>query len=319
MNSQPALRPSNQPLGTGGDWRRRILFHHAPLALASAVVLVLFMNISSFDVNKYLPGDLFSGTLPKEFNEEDAAQHGGPEADPTDSGARPAPQQQGEGHQPPEERGQDTPQEQGADHQTPEERRDGRVSERAFLGLEVRQFTVASGYVATGLLALTLLVGPANLLLRRRHPVSSYLARDVGMWAAAFSAVHVIYGTEVHASITDPIAMFVRGGSPLTNSFGIANWTGLAATVIVVGLLAISSDLALRKLKARTWKNLQRLNYALFALVILHAFFYGALLRTESPFTLLLILSGAAVFVGQAAGVWLWRRRHASALVAAAT
>ena len=40
---------------------------------------------------------------------------------------------------------------------------------------------VATGYVATGLLALTLLVGPANLLLRRRNPISSYLRRDAGI------------------------------------------------------------------------------------------------------------------------------------------
>ena len=308
MQVHPA-RFSNQPLGAGGEWGRRVLFHHAPLALASAVVLVLFMNVSSFDVSKYLPGDLFSGTLPRQFNEESATQHAGPEGDQTAPGGGQA-QQPGEGHQSPQERGQQTPQEHGGDQPGPTEGGDVRASERAFLELDVRQFTVASGYLATGLLAVTLLIGPANLLLRRRHPVSNYLARDIGMWAAAFSVVHVIYGTEVHASITDPIPMFVLEGSPLTNSFGIANWTGLAATVIAVGLLAISSDFALRKLKARTWKNLQRLNYALFALVILHAFFYGALLRTESPFTLLLGFSVIAAFAGQAVGVWLWRRRY---------
>jgi hypothetical protein len=53
-------------------------------------------------------------------------------------------------------------------------------------------------------------------------------------------------------------------------------------------LLRISSDFAPRKLKAVPWKRLQRLNYALFALVIAHAIFYGALLRATSPSTLLL-------------------------------
>ena len=75
---------------------------------------------------------------------------------------------------------------------------------------------------------------------------------------------------------------------------------------------ATGHAVALRKLKARPWKWLQRLNYALFALVTLHAFFYGALLRMTSPFTLLLILSVMAVFVGQTVGVWLWRRRYAA-------
>ncbi len=80
--------------------------------------------------------------------------------------------------------------------------------------------------------------------------------------------------------------------------------------MIVTGLLALSTDGSLRELKARRWKNLQRLNYALFALVVAHAFFYGALLRLESPFTLLLGVSVIAVFLGQAVGFWLWRRRH---------
>jgi DMSO/TMAO reductase YedYZ heme-binding membrane subunit len=123
--------------------------------------------------------------------------------------------------------------------------------------------------------------------------------------------VHVIYGLQVHGPLTGFLSYFVApDGRPWLNSFGLGNWTGLAATVIVVGLLGISSDFALRKLSARPWKWLQRLNYALFALVIAHAFFYGALLRTTSPFTLLLILSVLAVFGGQAVGVWLWRRRN---------
>lgn len=48
-------------------------------------------------------------------------------------------------------------------------------------------------------------------------------------------------------------------------------------------------------------------------LVIVHAFFYGALLRVESLFTRLLGLIALSVLAGQAVGVWLWRRRHAHA------
>jgi sulfoxide reductase heme-binding subunit YedZ len=175
--------------------------------------------------------------------------------------------------------------------------------------------TTATGYVATGLLGLTLLIGPANLLLRKRNPVSIYLRRDVGMWTAIFSVVHVIFGLELHSGgqISFMLSYFVVDGSPLATSFGLGNWTGLAALVIVVMLLALSTDGALRELKARTWKDLQRLNYTLFALVILHVFFYGALLRMTSPFTLLGVLTVIAVVVGQAVGVWLWRRRYSRA------
>jgi len=181
----------------------------------------------------------------------------------------------------------------------------------SFLGLSIRGFTVGTGYVALGFLGLTLLIGPVNLLLRRRNPVSGYLRRDVGTWTAIFSVVHVIYGLQVHDRLSDFLNYFVApDGSPLTNSFGLGNWTGLAALVIVAGLLALSSDAALRKLKAKNWKRLQRVNYALFALVIAHAFFYGALVRRDSPYTLLLLLSVIAVFVGQAVGVWRYRQRY---------
>jgi sulfoxide reductase heme-binding subunit YedZ len=281
----PAARP---PLGTNGDMRLRLLLHHAPLALVSAVVLVLFMTVSPFDANKYLLGDLFSGSFPKDFP---AVQ--------TEAGA------DGAGHQIPPDKLEQIRQSGG--HAPPPDQGGGQT----FLGLDNRRFTVGTGYVATGLLGLTLLIGPVNLMLGRRNPISSYLTRDVGTWAIIGSVVHVIFALELHARITDPLPMFFLDGSPLTNSFGWGNWTGLAALVIAVGLLAISSDFALKKLKARTWKNLQRLNYALFALVIAHAFFYGALLRTDSPYTLLLLLSVIAAFVGQSVGVWLWRRRHA--------
>jgi methionine sulfoxide reductase heme-binding subunit len=181
--------------------------------------------------------------------------------------------------------------------------------------LLIARFTTATGYIALGLLGLTLLIGPANLLLRRRTPVSSYLARDVGMWAAIVSVIHVIAGFFVHgppAPLVKRILFyfFAPDGTPLTNTFGWGNWTGLAATLIVVGLLAISSDFALRKLKATRWKNLQRLNYVLFALVIAHAIYYGALLRITSISTLLLGFVIIVVFIGQLLGIWLWRRRH---------
>jgi DMSO/TMAO reductase YedYZ heme-binding membrane subunit len=72
----------------------------------------------------------------------------------------------------------------------------------------------------------------------------------------------------------------------------------------------------MRELKARRWKSLQRLNYALFALVVLHAYFYGALLqlRMRSPLALLLVVTIMAVVLGQAVGVWLWRRRYSRAM-----
>ncbi len=214
-------------------------------------------------------------------------------------GSQPS-QQHGGGEQPPQQHG-------GGGQAASVSPTPAEVEDRSF----VRRLTTATGYVALALLALTLLIGPANLLLRKRNPVSGYLHRDVGAWAALFSGVHVIVSLKVHGSgqIRDVLDFFVPDGSPLTSSFGLGNWTGFAGLVIVAGLLALSSDAALGDLKARSWKRLQRLNYVFFALVIVHAFFYGAVLRTDSPYTLLLLLTVIAVVVGQGIGVWLYRRR----------
>jgi sulfoxide reductase heme-binding subunit YedZ len=246
--------------------RRRLLVHHAPLALATALILALFMGLSPFDTRAYPQTSMGPGVFP-----------------------------------------QAVPQEQMGGNEGPAEQSSGRQ-----LRFLLSRVTTATGYLATGLLGLTLLIGPANLLFRRRTPVSSYLRRDVGMWTAMFSVVHVIFGMQLHSGgqISSMLGyFFAPDGRLMLDNFGLGNWTGLTALVIVLLLLTLSTDAALRELKAPTWKDLQRLNYTLFGLVILHALFYGALLRLTSPYTLLGVLTVIAVAAGQAVGIWLWRRR----------
>jgi sulfoxide reductase heme-binding subunit YedZ len=310
---QAVAGSSNRPLGTNGDPWRRLLIHHVPLALASALGLTLFVSSPPFDVRAHPHADIFSGPWPQTRSAGDTMDHR--MGHTMDDGRRHTGRiGHGEdetgpmghaGHTGPMRHGGD----QGASiAESGDEARPG--SDRSF----VRQLTLGSGYVALGLLAVTLLIGPANLLLGRRTPISNYLSRDVGTWAAIASVGHTLFALQVHGTgrVRDFLVFFVApDGRPLLNSFGLGNWTGLAAVAIVMGLLAISNDATLGKLKARNWKRLQRLNYALFALVILHAFFYGALVRVTSPFTLVLGLSVATVVVGQIAGVYLWRRRNA--------
>jgi methionine sulfoxide reductase heme-binding subunit len=175
-----------------------------------------------------------------------------------------------------------------------------------------RQTTVATGYVAVGFLVLTMVVGPANLLLRRQNPVSSHLRRDLGIWTGIYSGVHVLFGFHVNGGgrLSHILRYFVDpSGRPLVNSFGWGNWTGLVAWLIAIVLLVTSNDAALRRLKSDRWKGIQRLTYAFFVLVIAHAFFYGVGLRVESPFTVLLGLSILAVVMGQATGLWIRLRK----------
>jgi len=311
------------PLGARRQ-RHRMLFHHIPLAIASVGLVVLFTTLPRFDVSAYDHVDLMTGAFPQPRasaaeTKRDASTHGQQTARGTNHGNEHAtatehrhdvrtgesrPVAHGEARTRASDHGRDVTQPPG--------------QQRVSLSRIVQQLTVATGYVGIGLLAITLLIGPVNLVLGKRNPVSTYLRRDLGIWAAILSVVHVALAVAIHVShgsgvVTAVVHFFIaEDGRPLTNSFGWGNWTGLTALVIVLGLLATSSDAALRMLKARPWKWLQRLTYALFVLVVLHADFYGALLRMASPFTRLLLLSIAMVLVGQLAGVWLWRRRHVS-------
>jgi len=71
----------------------------------------------------------------------------------------------------------------------------------------------------------------------------------------------------------------------------------LIGTLVLVLLLATSNDYALRRLGKSKWKQLQRWNYLLFALVILHAFGYQTIEKQRAPFVALVIVC-VAITVG---------------------
>jgi sulfoxide reductase heme-binding subunit YedZ len=132
----------------------------------------------------------------------------------------------------------------------------------------VQRLSIGTGYAALALLAFTLSVGPLKALRGRRLPVSIDLRRDAGICTAVVGLTHVVLGLQVHhgGAIQRYFTSLDRGG--------LANWIGLAATLLLVLLLGISSNRALRRLGARRWKRLQRLAYALFALVVAHTILY---------------------------------------------
>jgi len=138
----------------------------------------------------------------------------------------------------------------------------------------------ATAYPALVLLAVTLLIGPWNLLRGRANPVSSDLRRDIGIWAGILSVVHTAVGQCVHLR-GRPWLYYIYGPTehhhafPLRHDlFGFANYTGAAGVLVVIVLLATSNDYSLRAMGTRGWKKLQRWNYAVFALVAIHAFGY---------------------------------------------
>ncbi len=177
----------------------------------------------------------------------------------------------------------------------------------------LRRWGLATAYVALGWLALTLIIGPWNALRGRANPLSQDLRRDIGIWAALLSVAHTVVGAQVHLGGDWPrYFLWPRGEThafPLrADLFGFANYTGLASTLILIGLLALSNDLALRRLGTTRWKSLQRWNYAGFALMAAHGVVYQVMGKRVWPVALAFAAVLVTVLAVQIAG-WRVARR----------
>lgn len=155
----------------------------------------------------------------------------------------------------------------------------------------------ATAYAGLVLLAVALAIGPVNVLQRKPNPVSTDLRRDVGIWAALCGIAHTIAGLQVHMH-GDFVRYFTPAPGarvdPGAKAFFSANYTGMAAAILLFMLLLLSNDIALRKLGVPTWKLLQRSTYVVLALVALHAALYE---RLEKRTALLVVVSAATVLV----------------------
>jgi methionine sulfoxide reductase heme-binding subunit len=175
----------------------------------------------------------------------------------------------------------------------------------------------ATAYPALVLLGATLVIGPLNLLRHRPNPVSIDLRRDLGIWAGILAVLHTAIGQCVHLR-GRPWLYYVYGPAEHHHGvavrhdlFGIANYSGAIATLIVVALFATSNDFSLRALGTRQWKQLQRWNYGAAALVALHAFAYQGIEKQRPQFVAAVIVCVTATLAIQCAGVLM--RRTAAA------
>jgi methionine sulfoxide reductase heme-binding subunit len=172
----------------------------------------------------------------------------------------------------------------------------------------IARLSFGSAYAGLALLAASLILGPINVLRKRPNPVSFDLRRDVGIWAGSVGLFHVVVGLQAHLGGEFWRYFLYRVPTPADplpirfDLFGLANHTGLAATLVLVLLLALSNDLALRWLRSRRWKSLQRWNYAAFGLVALHG--AGYQVNSGRPPALVALFLGmiAAVVIIQVAG-----------------
>lgn len=171
----------------------------------------------------------------------------------------------------------------------------------------ISRASFATAYPALALLAATLLVGPWNVLRRRANPVSSDLRRDLGIWAGILGVVHAAVGQFVHLR-GRPWLYYVYGPGEHHHGmrhdlFGLANYTGALGVLLLAALFATSNDLSLKRFGARKWKQLQRWNYAVFALVAVHSIAFQMVEKQKQPWVITVAICIAAALIMQIAGV----------------
>lgn len=173
--------------------------------------------------------------------------------------------------------------------------------------------TYTSGYLSIFLLAVSLLLGPINLMLKFKNPLSTYIRRDIGIFGGLLGVVHSVVGLFMHFT-GKPWLYFVeeveKGFAIRLGNFGLANYTGLIGVFILILLLFISNDYYLGKLKAVKWKNLQRFTYLMFLLVIAHSIFYRLNADKVDLIIYLYLPMFLTVLAFQLIGIWLKTRKQ---------
>ena len=82
------------------------------------------------------------------------------------------------------------------------------------------------------------------------------------------------------------------------NSRVTQNGFSLIELIVVIVLLATSSDAAIRRLGPRRWKALQRTAYGAMALVVAHCILYQQMIQREATtLTVFWLLTGGLVLV----------------------
>jgi sulfoxide reductase heme-binding subunit YedZ len=145
------------------------------------------------------------------------------------------------------------------------------------------------------------------------NPVSTDLRRDLGIWAGVLAVAHFLVGWQVHMKHRYLYWLREVEGSnalrPRTDLFGFANYTGLAAVLIAVLLLALSNDYFLRTLGTARRKRLQGWNYPFYGLVLLHGIAFQLIEKRKGAFVITMSILVIAASVFQVLG---YTRRRAS-------
>jgi sulfoxide reductase heme-binding subunit YedZ len=172
------------------------------------------------------------------------------------------------------------------------------------------KLSMGTAYSGLVLLVVCLSIGPWKVLRGRPIPISFDFRRDIGIWAGILAVAHTGIGLTVH--LRGRMWMyFFSDLHPLkiqNTKFGLANYLGLAAVLLFLGLLAISNDFALRSLKSKKWKSLQRWTYAAAVLTVAHGVLFQSVESRKTPWLIAFWLLVIATLGFQAAGFFQTRK-----------
>ncbi|WP_288944160.1 ferric reductase-like transmembrane domain-containing protein [uncultured Marinobacter sp.] len=171
----------------------------------------------------------------------------------------------------------------------------------------MQALSIGTAYTSLLYFAVTLSIGPANLIRSRRNPLSSLLRRDLGIWSGILALAHTITGLQVHFKgrliqyfIYPPDESHVLPFR--TDPFGLTNYIGLISALIMIALLCLSNNRSIRIMGASSWKKWQRLTYFLVLAIPIHGLVYQLLEKRIGIYTVLLLATTLVVIAMQTSG-----------------
>ncbi len=163
----------------------------------------------------------------------------------------------------------------------------------------------STGYISLVILASSLMIGPANLILKNKNPLSTYFRRDIGITGGLLALIHSVTGLFVHLRGKMWLYFLNDNNQVRFDNFGLANYTGAIAALIIIFLIITSNDYFLKKLNSDKWKNIQRLSYLMIFLTAAHCYFYTIGRDNLSIFSWFYIPLFSLLLISQLTGVYL--------------
>ena len=113
----------------------------------------------------------------------------------------------------------------------------------------LHRISVATAYTGMGFVTWAMCIGPLNLVRRIDNPIHQPFRRDVGIWGGVIAMIHVAVGLQMHF-VGEMWKFFVFAPEQWSSRlvpvrydlFGLANWTGLVATVLLAMLLLMATQ-----------------------------------------------------------------------------